>query len=82
VAGGLGTVLIGLYVDVDDQVALPAGGGRGRSGKLSGAGLGCLAVARVLRGARGGHRWLRLCCGRLGHLFASLPDRPGYRRRL
>jgi hypothetical protein len=67
---------------IGDQVALPAGGGRGRSGKLSGAGLVCLAVARVLLGARSGHHWLRLCDGRLGHLFASLPDRPGYRKRL
>jgi hypothetical protein len=77
VTGGLGTVLIAVCVGIDDQVALPAGGGRGRWRKLSGAGLVCLAVARVLLGARGGHGWLRVCDGRLGHLFADLPASPG-----
>ena len=28
------------------------------------------------------HHWLRLCYGRLGHLFPYLPKQPGYHKRL
>jgi hypothetical protein len=42
----------------------------------------CLAVAQVLLGARSEHHWLRLCYGRLGHLFPYLPKQPGYHKRL
>ena len=43
----------------------------GRPKKLSDAELVCLAVAQVLLGARSEHHWLRLCYGRLGHLFRT-----------
>ena len=55
---------------------------RGRPKKLSDAELVCLAVAQVLLGARSEHHWLRLCYGRLGHLFPYLPKQPGYHKRL
>ena len=35
-----------------------------------------------LLGARSEHHWLRLCHGRLGHLFPYLPGQPGYHKRL
>ena len=54
----------------------------GRPKKLSDAELACLAVAQVLLGARSEHHWLRLCYGRLGHLFPYLPRQPGYHKRL
>ena len=50
--------------------------------RLSDAELACLAVAQVLLGARSEHHWLRLCYGRLGHLFPYLPKQPGYHKRL
>ena len=42
----------------------------------------CLAVAQVLLGCHGEHRWLRLCYGRLGHLFPYLPNQRGDNKRL
>jgi hypothetical protein len=42
----------------------------------------CLAVAQVLLGARSEHHWLRMCYGRLGHLFPYLPHQPGYHKRV
>jgi len=42
----------------------------------------CLAVAQVLLGARSEHHWLRMCYGRLGHLFPYLPKQPGYHKRV
>jgi len=41
-----------------------------------------LAVAQVLLGARSEHHSLRMCYGRLGHLFPYLPCQPGYHKRL
>jgi len=35
-----------------------------------------------LLGARSEHHWLRLCHGRLGHLFPYLPNQPGYHKRV
>ena len=78
----LDTLLIALYVEIDDHVALPARSGRGQPKRLTDAELICLAVAQVLLGARSEHHWLRLCYGRLGHLFPYLPDQPGYHKRL
>jgi hypothetical protein len=55
-------------------------GARRRPGhptKLADAELACLAVAQVLLGARSEHHWLRMCYGRLGHLFPYLPKQPG-----
>ena len=73
----LDTLLIALYVEIDDHVVLPARRGRGQPKRLSDAELVCLAVAQVLLGARSEHHWLRMCYARLGHLFPYLPKQPG-----
>ncbi len=78
----LDTLLTALYVLIDDHV-IPAGRRRpGRPKRLSDAELVCLAVAQVLLGARSEHHWLRMCYGRLGHLFPYLPKQPGYHKRV
>ena len=78
----LDTLLTALYVLIDDHV-IPAGRrGPGRPKRLTDAELVCLAVAQVLLGARSEHHWLRLCYGRLGHLFPYLPKQPGYNKRV
>jgi hypothetical protein len=78
----LDTLLITLYVVVDDHV-VPAEARRpGRPKRLSDSELVCLAVAQVLLGARSEHHWLRMCYGRLGHLFPYLPNQPGYNKRV
>jgi len=82
VTNDLDTLLIELYVEIDDHVALPARSGRGQPKRLSDAELVCLAVAQVLLGARSEHHWLRMCYARLGHLFPYLPHQPGYHKRL
>lgn len=73
----LDTLAIALYVLVDDHV-IPAEGRRrpGRPKRLTDAELVCLAVAQVLRGARSEHYWMRVCYGRLGHLFRICPTSP------
>lgn len=78
----LDTLLIALYVLIDDHVITPAERRPGRPKRLSDPELVCLAVAQVLLGARSEHHWLRLCYGRLGHLFPYLPKQPGYHKRL
>jgi len=73
----LDTLLIALYVEIDDHVIRS---GRRRPGgprQLSDAELVCLAVAQVLLGARSEHHWLRMCYGRPGHLFPYLPHADG-----
>jgi Transposase DDE domain len=78
----LDTLLTALYVLIDDRV-IPAHRRRpGRPKRLSDAELVCLAVAQVLLGARSEHHWLRMCYGRLGHLFPYLPKQPGYHKRV
>lgn len=81
----LDTLLIALYVEIDDRV-LPAGRACGRPGvfatRLSDAELVCLAVAQVLLGFSSERRWLRFASTRLGHLFPYLPKQPGYNKRL
>jgi Transposase DDE domain len=78
----LDTLLRALYVLIDDHV-IPSGQRRpGRPKRLSDAELVCLAVAQVLLGARSEHHWLRMCYGRLGHLFPYLPKQPGCHKRL
>ena len=78
----LDTLLIALYVLIDDHV-IPASRRRpGRPKQLSDAELVCLAVAQVLLGARSEHHFLRLCYARLGHLFPYLPKQPGYHKRV
>jgi hypothetical protein len=78
----LDTLLIGLYVEIDDHVIPSGRRGPGQPKKLSDAELVCLAVAQVLLGARSERHWLRLCYARLGHLFPYLPKQPGYHKRL
>lgn len=78
----LDTLLTALYVLVDDHVIPPGPRRPGHPKRLSDAELVCLAVAQVLLGARSEHHWLRLCYGRLGHLFPYLPKQPGYHKRL
>ena len=78
----LDTLLTALYVLIDDHV-IPAHRRRpGRPKQLSDAELVCRAVAQVLLGARSEHHWLRICYGRLGHLFPYLPKQPGYHKRV
>ena len=36
----------------------------------------------MLLGARPEQHWLRICYGRLGHLFPYLPHQPGYHKHL
>jgi hypothetical protein len=79
----LDTLLIALYVLVDDHVIEAEGRRRpGRPKKLTDAELVCLAVAQVLLGARSEHHWMRTCYARLGHLFPYLPNQPGYHKRV
>ncbi|MGH3928532.1 MAG: IS982 family transposase, partial [Pseudonocardiaceae bacterium] len=76
----LDTLLITLYVLIDDHVIAAGRRRAGRPKKLTDAELVCLAVAQVLLGARSEHHWLRLCYTRLGHLFRYLPKQPGYHK--
>jgi len=78
----LDTLLTALYVLIDDHVIEPGRRGPGHPKRLSDAELVCLAVAQVLLGARSEHHWLRMCYGRLGHLFPYLPRQPGYHKRV
>jgi hypothetical protein len=78
----LDTLLTALYVLIDDHVIPPRQRRPGRPKKLTDAELVCLAVAQVLLGARSEHHWLRMCYGRLGHLFPYLPKQPGYHKRV
>ena len=78
----LDTLLTALYVLIDDHVISSGQRRPGHPKKLSDAELVCLAVAQVLLGARSEHHWLRMCYGRLGHLFPYLPGQPGYHKRV
>lgn len=78
----LDTLLTALYVLVDDHVVDSGSPRRGHPKQLSDAELVCLAAAQVLLGARSEHHWMRLCYGRLGHLFPYLPKQPGYHKRV
>jgi hypothetical protein len=78
----LDTLLTALYVLIDDHVIEPCQRRCGRPKKLSDAELVCLAGAQVLLGARSEHHWLRMCHGRLGHLFPYLPHQSGYHKRV
>ncbi len=78
----LDALLTELYVIVDDHVVEPQRRRPGRPKRLTDAELVCLAVAQVLLGARSEHHWLRMCYGRLGHLFPYLPKQPGYHKRI
>jgi hypothetical protein len=76
----LDTLVIALYVMVDDLLGPRQG--PGRRPKLSDAELVCLAIAQVLLGGGSERRWLRLAGQRLGHLFPYLPTASAYNRRL
>src|SRR6201981_190829 len=82
VTADLDTLLTALYVLIDDHVISSGRCRPGHPKKLSDAELVCLAVAQVLLGARSEHHWLRMCYGRLGHLFPYLPRQPGYHKRV
>jgi hypothetical protein len=82
VSNDLDTLLTALYVLIDDHVISSGRCRPGHPKKLSDAELVCLAVAQVLLGARSEHHWLRMCYGRLGHLFPYLPKQPGYHKRV
>jgi hypothetical protein len=79
----LDDLVIALYVTIDELLGPdPRRRCPGRKPRLSDSELVCLAVAQVLLGCHGEHRWLRFCYGRLGHLFPYLPNQPGYNKRL
>ena len=76
----LDTLVIALYVTIDELLGPRSG--PGRPPKLSDAELVCLAVAQVLLGFGSERRWLRFADRRLGHLFPYLPTASAYNRRL
>jgi hypothetical protein len=76
----LDTLVIALYVTIDELIGPRTG--PGRRPKLSDAELICLAVAQVLPGVSSERRWLRMASARLGHLFPYLPTASAYNRRL
>ena len=76
----LDTLVIALYVMVDDLIGPRCG--PGRPPKLSDAELVCLAVAQVLLGFGSERCWLRFAGQRLGHLFPYLPTASAYNKRL
>ncbi|MBA3489852.1 MAG: IS982 family transposase [Longispora sp.] len=78
----LDTLLIALYVFIDDHVVPAERRHPGQPKRLSDSELVCLAVAQVLLGARSEHHWIRMCYTRLGHLFPYLPQQPGYHKRV
>ena len=79
----LDDLVTALYVTIDELLGPdPRRGHPGRKPRLSDSELVCLAVAQVLLGCHGEHRWLRFCYCRLGHLFPYLPNQPGYNKRL
>ena len=83
----LDDLVIALYVTIDDLLGPDSRAGHpGRKPRLSDAELVCLAVAQVLLGCHGEHRWLRFCYGRLGICFRICPTSPattsGWRRPL
>jgi Transposase DDE domain len=79
----LDDLVIALYVTIDERLGPdPRRGRPGRKPRLSDSELVCLAVAQVLLGCHGEHRWIRFCYCRLGHLFPYLPNQPGYNKRL
>jgi hypothetical protein len=80
VRADLDTLVVALYVTIDELVGQRRG--PGRPPKLSDAELVCLAVAQVLLGFASERRWLRFAGQRLGHLFPYLPTPSAYNRRL
>jgi DDE family transposase len=81
----LDTLLIALYVELDDRI-IPASHprrtrrGPGRPPLVTDAELLCLAVAQVLR-YNDEHHWLRAAPARVGHLFPRLLKHCEYNER-
>jgi hypothetical protein len=79
----LDDLVIALYVTIDDLLGpAPRRHHPGPRPRLADSELVTLAVAQILLGCHGEHRWLRFCYCRLGHLFPYLPNQPGYNQRL
>lgn len=76
----LDSLLIALYVRIDDF--LPERSGPGRRPRISDAELIALAVAQMFLGIPNDRKFLALARWRLGHLFPYLPKQPGYNKRL
>lgn len=76
----LDSLLVGLYVLVDDL--LPARSGAGRRPQISDAELITLAVAQILLQCHSERRFLRLARKQLSQLFPYIPKQPGYNKRL
>jgi hypothetical protein len=83
----LDTLLIALYVELDDRI-IPASRprrtrrGPGRPPLVTDAELLCLAVAQVLLRYNDEHHWLRAAPARVGHLFPRLLRQSEYNQRL
>jgi hypothetical protein len=83
----LDTLLIALYVELDDRIIPALRRGRRRRGPgrppvVTDAELICLAVAQVLLRHDDEHHWLRAAASRVGHLFPRLLARSEYNQRL
>jgi hypothetical protein len=83
----LDTLLIALYVELDDRIIPAARAGRTRRGPgrpplVTDAELLCLAVAQVLLRFNDEHHWLRAAPARVGHLFPRLLSQSEYNQRL
>jgi hypothetical protein len=83
----LDTLLIALYVELDDHVIaahrpIPTRRGVGRPPAVSDAELICLAIAQVLLRYHDERHWLRAAPSRVGHLFPRLLGQSEYNARL
>lgn len=76
----LDTLLIALYVRIDDSLITPPR--YGRPPKLTDAELITLAVAQALLNIRSEARWLRFIPRVLPGMFPYLPQQSGYNKRL
>lgn len=80
------TLLTTLYVPLTDRVPPDLGVSRNRrpvgKASLSDAELLCLAVAQQLLGYSSETRWIRYARTRLTGMFPSIPQQPGYNKRL
>jgi hypothetical protein len=78
----LDTLVVALYVIVDDLLGRPTHRRPGHRPELSDSEVACLAVAQVLLRCPSERLWLRGARHRLGHLFPYLPQQAGYNKRL
>lgn len=76
----LDTLMIALYIQIDDF--LPERVGPGRPKRISDAEVICLAVAQMLLDCPNDRKFLAVASWRLGHLFPYLPKRSGYNKRV